>query len=100
MKRLTHWNYKNTTLDLESCKPYLKLGELEDTFEIMEKLETTPVIRKTRDGRIVEEDYTYCTMLYNPKDNSIEIYYYDYIYSFSMEEYKKTWWLKGDIKNE
>ena len=29
-KRLTHWNYKNTTLALESCKPYLKLGEIED----------------------------------------------------------------------
>ena len=31
--RLTHWNYKNTTLPLESCKPYLRLGQLEDIYE-------------------------------------------------------------------
>lgn len=30
MKRLTDRNYKNTTLPLESCQPYLKLGRLED----------------------------------------------------------------------
>lgn len=30
--RLTHWNYKNTTLPLESCKPYLRLGQLEDIY--------------------------------------------------------------------
>ena len=30
MSRLTDRNYKNTTLPLESCKPYLKLGRLED----------------------------------------------------------------------
>lgn len=31
--RLTDRNYKNTTLDLDSCKPYLRLGELEDVYE-------------------------------------------------------------------
>lgn len=31
--RLTYWNYKNTTLDLDSCKPYLRLGQLEDIYE-------------------------------------------------------------------
>lgn len=31
--RLTDRNYKNTTLDLESCKPYLRLGQLEDIYE-------------------------------------------------------------------
>ena len=31
--RLTHRNYKNTTLDLDSCKPYLRLGQLEDIYE-------------------------------------------------------------------
>lgn len=31
--RLTDRNYKNTTLPLESCKPYLKLGMLEDLEE-------------------------------------------------------------------
>ena len=31
--RLTDRNYKNTTLDLDSCKPYLRLGELEDIYE-------------------------------------------------------------------
>lgn len=31
--RLTDRNYKNTTLDLDSCKPYLRLGQLEDIYE-------------------------------------------------------------------
>jgi len=31
--RLTDRNYKNITLDLDSCKPYLKLGQLEDIYE-------------------------------------------------------------------
>ena len=31
--RLTDRNYKNTTLPLDSCKPYLRLGELEDIYE-------------------------------------------------------------------
>ena len=31
--RLTDRNYKNTTLDLDCCKPYLRLGQLEDIYE-------------------------------------------------------------------
>jgi len=31
--RLTDRNYKNTTLDIDSCKPYLRLGQLEDIYE-------------------------------------------------------------------
>ena len=31
--RLTDRNYKNTTLALDSCKPYLRLGQLEDIYE-------------------------------------------------------------------
>lgn len=31
--RLTDRNYKNTTLDIDSCKPYIKLGQLEDIYE-------------------------------------------------------------------
>ena len=31
--RLTDRNYKNNTLDLDSCKPYLRLGQLEDIYE-------------------------------------------------------------------
>ena len=31
--RLTDRNYKNSTLDLDSCKPYLRLGQLEDIYE-------------------------------------------------------------------
>ena len=31
--RLTNRNYKNTTLDIDSCKPYLRLGQLEDIYE-------------------------------------------------------------------
>lgn len=74
--------------------------ELEDTFEIMEKMETIPVVWKLSDGGVVVEDYTGYTMLYNPKNNSIEIYAYEFINSFDMKEYKKTWWLKGDMEND
>lgn len=35
--RLTDRNYKNTTLDIGSCKPYLRLGQLEDVYEESEK---------------------------------------------------------------
>lgn len=31
--RLTDRNYKNTTLALDSSKPYLRLGQLEDIYE-------------------------------------------------------------------
>ena len=31
--RLTDRNYKNNTLDLDSSKPYLRLGQLEDIYE-------------------------------------------------------------------
>ena len=34
--RLTDRNYKNTTLDIDSCKPYLRLGKLEDIYEEVE----------------------------------------------------------------
>lgn len=37
--RLTDRNYKNTTLDLDSCKPYLRLGQLEDIYEECKKNE-------------------------------------------------------------
>jgi len=37
--RLTDRNYKNTTLPLESCKPYLRLGQLEDIYEEAKKNE-------------------------------------------------------------
>lgn len=35
--RLTDRNYKNTTLDLDSCKPYIRLGQLEDIYEESKK---------------------------------------------------------------
>ncbi len=35
--RLTNRNYKNTTLDLDSCKPYVRLGQLEDIYEESKK---------------------------------------------------------------
>ena len=31
--RLTDRNYENTTLALESCSPYIRLGRLEDIYE-------------------------------------------------------------------
>lgn len=43
--RLTDRNYKNTTLDLDSCKPYLRLGQLEDVYEESRKMDKEVVLK-------------------------------------------------------
>ena len=75
-----------------------KLGELEDTFEIMGKMKTTPVIWKLENGKTVEKSFKHHQMLYNPTHHSIDVYIFEFECSLPMKDYKKTWWLKGEIK--
>lgn len=107
MSRLTDRNYKNTTLALDSCKPYLKLGELEDLeeqigcpLEVFVKLhQQMKFYRLNALNEIIECEID------NPNDD--EVYHiqadgiifnqYDYGWQFySFKDYKKTWWLKED----
>ena len=73
-----------------------KLGKLEDIFELIEEMYKKPVCWKGYDGEEEYEYYTYSTILYNPKTNEIEIYEYEFITSYKVEEYGLTWWLKKD----
>lgn len=54
-----------------------------------------PVYWKSDDGEVYC-DYTHSTILYNPKTNEIEIYEYEFIASYKVEEYGLTWWFKED----
>ena len=73
-----------------------KLGELEDVFELIEEMYKKPVHWKCVDGEIYCDYYTDSTILYNPKTNEIEIYEYEFITSYKVEEYGLTWWFKED----
>ena len=76
-----------------------KLGKLEDTFELIEEMYKKPVCWKSDDGEEEYEYYTHSTILYNPKTNEIEIYEYEFITSYKVEEYGLTWWL-SETKEE
>ncbi len=73
-----------------------KLGKLEDIFELIEEMYKKPVYWKNEYGDVFCEDYTDSTILYNPKTNEIEIYKYEFIARYKIEEYGITWWLKED----
>lgn len=73
-----------------------KLGKLEDAFELIEEMYKKPVCWKGYDGEEEYEYYTHSTILYNPKTNEIEIYEYEFIASYKVEEYGITWWLKEE----
>lgn len=73
-----------------------KLGKLEDIFELIEKMSKKPVCWKDDDGEEWLDYYTYSTILYNPKTNEIEIYGYEFITSYKVDEYGLTWWFKED----
>ena len=45
---------------------------------------------------IENEDKAIDFILYNPKTNEIEIYEYEFIASYKVEEYGLTWWFKED----
>ena len=99
MNRLTikNGNYYCSPDSETSLKPvYDKLGKLEDIFELIEEMYNKPVCWKIDDGEENYDDYTYSTILYNPKTNEIEIYEYEFIASYKVEEYGLTWWFKRD----
>ena len=100
MSRLTEkmWNdyFMNIRGNSISNAYSRKLGKLEDTFELIEEMYKKPVYWKSDDGKEKYEYYTHSTILYNPKINEIEIYEYEFIASYKVEEYGLTWWLKED----
>lgn len=75
-----------------------KLGKLEDIFELIEEMYKKPVCWKGYDGEEEYEYYTHSTILYNPKTNEIEIYEYEFITSYKVEEYGITWWMKEEVE--
>lgn len=77
-----------------------KLGQLEDIEELCKKIVSQPVYVKFIDtGEIHKEDYTEYRALYNFKERRIEVYGYEFINWFELDEYGKTWSLtKGELK--
>lgn len=75
-----------------------KLGQLEDVFEIIEKMYKYPVCFKLDSGEVVKFYYNDSTILYNPKDNSIYIYEYSFIDSYNIDDYGKEWWIEEEEK--
>jgi len=72
------------------------IGKYEDIFELIEEMYKKPVYWKNEYGDVFHEYYTDSTILYNHKTNEIEIYEYDFIARYKIEEYGITWWLKSD----
>ena len=97
MNRLTEKMWNDYFMDIRgnsiSNAYSRKLGKLEDTFELIEEMYKKPVCWKGYDGEEEYEYYTHSTILYNPKTNEIEIYEYEFIASYKVEEYGLTWWL-------
>lgn len=70
------------------------VGNYEDIFELIDEMYKKPVCWKDDYGEIFYEYYTHSTILYNPRTNEIEIYEYEFIARYKVEEYGITWWLK------
>lgn len=69
-----------------------ELGQLEDIEDLCEKIVSQPIYEKYIDtGEIHEEDYTEYRALYNFKERTIEIYGYEFINGFKLDNYGKTW---------
>ena len=69
-----------------------KLGQLEDIEELCEKIVSQPIYKKfINTGTISKKNYIGCYALYNFKDRSIDIYDDEFINSFGVEDYGKTW---------
>ena len=94
-KKLENPQYSNDyeMLCVHSYHLINKLGKLEDIFELIEEMYNKPVCWKSDDGKEHYDYYTHSTILYNPKTNEIEIYAYEFIASYKVEEYGLTWWL-------
>lgn len=69
-----------------------KLGRLEDIEEVCEKLVSQPIYEKYADTHeIHKEDYTECRALYSFEFNRIELYLWDFLMAFELDQYGKTW---------
>ena len=110
MSRLTSRNYKNTTLELESCKPYLKLGQLEDLEEEL-GIDLITLFKALKDGiwsrifgeieKITSDENCHLVIdrNSNPEDDGFWILdYYDIrdsrgvsIHTWFINDYGKTW---------
>ena len=80
MSRLTYWNYKNTTLALEICKPYLKLGEIEDLEEKYNADVNEDLFKKAKAFEVIKEKRVDMFLLYNSENVEAynrELYYLD-----------------------
>ena len=84
-----------------------KLGRLEDIEEIIEKMHTQPIYQKCKIV-MIDLDYTNKHILYNFKNNTIEIYEvievydeYSFIGLLKVEDYGKTWaFTKEELKDD
>ena len=84
MYELGEWADNEEALD--------KLGQLEDIEELCEKIVSQPIYEKYEDnGKIHKEDYTEYKALYNFKERRIELYGYEFINGFEVDNYGKTW---------
>lgn len=89
--------YKTVEEALIQAQKHKDILEIIESCEIMEKMTTTPIILKLDDGNTVEKSFKHHQILYNPPHRSIDIYMYEFECSLPMKDYKKTWWLKGDM---
>ena len=104
MKRLTE-RRNGLYYDIEECvvsNCSQKLGQLEDIEELCEKVVSQPIYEKYEDnGKIHIEDYTEYKALYNFKERRIELYGYEFIHWFELDNYGITWALtKGELEND
>lgn len=67
------------------------VGQYEDIEELCEKIVSQPIYKKyINTGTISKKDYIGYYALYNFKDRSIDIYEYEFVNSFDLEDYGKT----------
>ena len=94
MNRLTE-RRNGLYYDIEECvvsNCSQKLGQLEDIEELCEKVVSQPIYEKYEDnGKIHIEDYTEYKALYNFKERRIELYGYEFINWFELDNYGITW---------
>lgn len=78
------------------------LGKYEDIEELCKKIVSQPVYEKFVDtGEIHKEDYTEYHALYNFKERRIEVYGFEFINWFGLDEYGKTWALtREELEND
>ena len=104
MKRLTE-RRNGLYYDIEECvvsNCSQKLGRYEDIEELCEKIVSQPIYEKYEDnGKIHKEDYTEYKALYNFKERRIELYGYEFINWFEVDNYGKTWALsEEELRNK